>query len=121
MNKKELLETILEDKYLKHLTKKDAEIFYNVHKGSHFFERLTKFMASGPCVILYLEGKDVIDRWRTMMGATKYEKAQKGTLRRDYGSPDVPVHENLVHGSDSPDSARYELNICMFDFEVNEF
>ena len=101
---------LITDMFMVHMTKEDAEGFYDVHKGKEFFERLTDFMASGPCVVLLLEGKDVIDRWRIMMGATDWEKAMTGTIRRDHGLSWVPIHENLVHGSDSPESAEYEIN-----------
>lgn len=105
------------DMCMVHMTKKDAEWFYAVHKGKEFFERLTDFMASGPCIALVLKGENVIDHWRIMMGATDYRKAMKGTIRWDYGQPDVPMHENLVHGSDSPESASYEIDCYEFDLK----
>lgn len=98
------------DIFMLRMTKKDAEAFYDVHVGRHFFKRLTDFMSSGPCVVLLLEGEDVISHWRTMMGSTVYKETMTGTIRRDHGLPDVPTHENLVHGSDSLESADYEIN-----------
>ena len=89
-----------------HLTKKQAEGFYAVHNGKPFFESLTKFMSSGPAVVMILEGKDVIGRYRELMGATNYEEAAEGTIRRDFATD---IEKNVVHGSDALETAAFEM------------
>jgi nucleoside-diphosphate kinase len=89
-----------------HLTKKQAQGFYAVHKGKPFFESLTDFMSSGPAVMMILEGKDVIGRYRKLMGATNYEEAAEGTIRREFATD---IEKNVVHGSDSPETAAFEM------------
>lgn len=89
------------------LTKKEAEEFYQVHKGKHFFEGQTNFMSSGPCVMMVLEGEDVIKRYRKLMGATDYKKAEPGTIRHELATD---VRHNIVHGSDSEESANFEIS-----------
>ena len=71
---------------LQHLSKREAEGFYAVHRERPFFGELTDFMSSGPCVLLALEAPDAIKKWRTLMGATDPAKADPGTLRRDFGT-----------------------------------
>jgi len=88
------------------LTKSDAEGFYDVHRQRPFFDSLTTFMASGPLVVLVLEGKDAIKRNRELMGATDPGKAAPGTIRAAYGTN---IEYNAVHGSDSPETARVEI------------
>jgi nucleoside-diphosphate kinase len=90
-----------------HLTPKDAEGFYVVHRERPFFNSLTTFMSSGPCVVMALEAPDAITRWRTLMGATDPAKADAGTLRKQFGRS---IENNATHGSDAPDTAAYELN-----------
>jgi nucleoside-diphosphate kinase len=90
-----------------HLTQKDAEGFYAVHRERPFFNSLTAFMSSGPCVVMALEAPDAITRWRTLMGATDPAKADAGTLRKQFGRS---IENNATHGSDAPDTAAYELN-----------
>jgi nucleoside-diphosphate kinase len=90
-----------------HLTQKDAEGFYAVHRERPFFNSLTTFMSSGPCVVMALEAPDAITRWRTLMGATDPAKADAGTLRKQFGRS---IENNATHGSDAPDTAAYELN-----------
>jgi nucleoside-diphosphate kinase len=90
-----------------HLTPKDAEGFYAVHRERPFFNSLTTFMSSGPCVVMALEAPDAITRWRTLMGATDPAKADAGTLRKQFGRS---IENNATHGSDAPDTAAYELN-----------
>jgi nucleoside-diphosphate kinase len=90
-----------------HLTPKDAEGFYAVHRERPFFNSLTAFMSSGPCVVMALEAPDAITRWRTLMGATDPAKADAGTLRKQFGRS---IENNATHGSDAPDTAAYELN-----------
>jgi nucleoside-diphosphate kinase len=89
-----------------HLTQKEAEGFYAVHRERPFFASLTKFMSSGPVVVLALEAADAIKKWRTLMGATDPGKADSGTLRKEFGSS---IENNATHGSDAPDTAAFEL------------
>lgn len=88
------------------LTKAAAEGFYAVHKARPFFDSLTTFMASGPIVVLVLEGDNAIKRHRDLMGATDPAKAEPGTIRKLYGTN---IEYNAVHGSDSPETARFEI------------
>ena len=89
-----------------HLSKRQAEGFYAVHRDKPFFESLCKFMSSGPCMVLVLEADDAIARNRKLMGATDPAKADPGTLRKKFASG---IERNAVHGSDAPDTARYEI------------
>jgi nucleoside-diphosphate kinase len=91
---------------LMRLTKAQAEGFYYVHKQRPFFDSLCSFMSSGPIVVLALEGEHAIQRHRDLMGATDPAKAADGTIRKAYGTH---IEHNVVHGSDSPDSAQFEL------------
>jgi nucleoside-diphosphate kinase len=88
------------------LTQAEAEGFYAVHRERPFFGSLTKFMSSGPVVVLALEAPDAIKTWRTLMGATDPAKAEAGTLRKDFGAS---IENNATHGSDAPDTAAYEI------------
>ncbi|MFN3534728.1 MAG: nucleoside-diphosphate kinase [Desulfatiglandales bacterium] len=97
------------------LTKKQAEGFYQVHKGKPFFESLTSFMSSGPCVVMVLEGEDAIERWRKIMGATDYRKAEKGTIRQQFATD---IERNVVHGSDSKESALFEIGYFFPGFQL---
>jgi nucleoside-diphosphate kinase len=85
-----------------------AETHYEPHKGKPFYQGLVAFMTSSPVVVMALEGKDVINISRRMMGATFGSKAEPGTIRGDYG---VSNSFNLIHGSDSPESAERELKL----------
>lgn len=91
---------------LMRLTKAQAEGFYYVHKQRPFFDSLCSFMSSGPIVVLALAGENAIQRHRDLMGATDPAKAAEGTLRKAFGTH---IEHNAVHGSDSPESALYEL------------
>jgi nucleoside-diphosphate kinase len=91
---------------LRHLTVKEAEGFYAVHRERPFFASLTKFMSSGPCVVMALEAADAIRKWRTLMGATDPAKADAGTLRKEFGGS---IENNATHGSDAPETAAFEL------------
>jgi nucleoside-diphosphate kinase len=91
---------------LVNLSQKEAEGFYAVHRERPFFGSLTKFMSSGPAVVLALEAPDAIKKWRTLMGATDPAKADAGTLRKDFGTS---IENNATHGSDAPDTAAFEL------------
>lgn len=100
---------------LQHLTKKEAEGFYAVHRERPFFASLTEFMSSGPCVVMALEAPDAIARWRALMGATDPAKADAGTLRKEFGSS---IERNATHGSDAPDTAAFELGYFFRGMEV---
>ncbi|MDI6846274.1 MAG: nucleoside-diphosphate kinase [Candidatus Saccharicenans sp.] len=89
-----------------HLTREEARKFYYVHKDKPFYESLTDFMSSGPSVVLLLERENAIKHWREVMGATDPAQARPGTLRRQFG---FSIERNAVHGSDSPQTAEYEI------------
>ena len=91
---------------LTQLSRREAEGFYAVHRARPFFESLTEFMSSGPCVVLALEAPDAIKKWRTLMGATDPAKAEAGTLRKEFGAS---IENNATHGSDAPETAAFEL------------
>jgi nucleoside-diphosphate kinase len=91
---------------MRHLSVKEAEGFYAVHRERPFFASLTKFMSSGPCIVMALEADGAIKKWRDLMGATDPAKAEAGTLRKDFGAS---IENNATHGSDAPDTAAYEL------------
>jgi nucleoside-diphosphate kinase len=92
---------------MEHLTQTKAEGFYYVHRERPFFASLIKFMTSGPCVLMALEGENVIPRWRALMGATDPAKAAPGTIRKDMATG---IEKNVVHGSDAQDTASFEVN-----------
>jgi nucleoside-diphosphate kinase len=100
---------------LQHLTKKEAEGFYAVHKERPFFGELTDFMSSGPCVLLALEAQNAIQKWRDTMGPTDPAKAAPGTLRRDFGQS---IGRNATHGSDAPETAAFELGYFFRGMEL---
>jgi len=88
------------------MTKQRAEGFYAVHKERPFFDSLTDFMSSGPVVVMVLEGENAIALNREIMGATNFEEADEGTLRKDFASS---IQSNVVHGSDAPETAKTEI------------
>lgn len=90
---------------LTHLSKKQAEGFYAVHKARPFFDSLTTFMSEGPVVLMILSGEDAIVTWRNLMGATDPAKAAPGTIRKDFG---ISIERNTTHGSDAPETAAFE-------------
>ena len=98
-----------------HLTKKEAEGFYAVHRERPFFASLTDFMSSGPIVVMVLEGENVIARNRALMGATDPKKADKGTIRADFAGS---VEQNIVHGSDAPETATTEIRYFFSDLDI---
>ena len=100
---------------LQHLTKREAEGFYAVHRERGFFGELTDFMSSGPCVLLALEAPDAIKKWRTLMGATNPANAEAGTLRKEFGAS---IDNNATHGSDAPDTAAFELGYFFRGMEL---
>ncbi len=89
-----------------HLTQKEAEGFYAVHKERPFFGELTSFMSSAPCIVMALEKENAVKAWRDLMGATDPAKADEGTLRKEFATS---IGENAVHGSDSEENAQIEL------------
>ena len=97
------------------MSKREAEGFYEVHRGKPFFESLTTFMSSGPAVVMVLEGDNAIQRLRDLMGATDPQEAAEGTLRRQFGSN---IERNVVHGSDAPDTAAFEIGYFFHDLET---
>lgn len=101
---------------LQHLTKREAEGFYAVHRERPFFGGLTDFMSSGPCVLLALEAPGAITKWRALMGATDPAKAEAGSLRKDFG---LSIDKNATHGSDAPETAAFELGYFFRGLELN--
>lgn len=91
---------------MKHLSRAEAEGFYAVHRERPFFNDLVEFMCSGPVVVQVLEGDNAIARNRELMGATDPKKAAKGTIRADFAAS---IDANAVHGSDAPETARFEI------------
>ena len=89
-----------------HMTKEQAEGFYAVHKERPFFEELTSFMSSAPVVVQVLEGENAVAKNREVMGATNPEEAAPGTIRKEYA---LSIGENSVHGSDSLENAKIEI------------
>ena len=89
-----------------HMTRREAEGLYDVHRERPFFGGLTEFMSSGPCVVMALEKEGAVKAWRDLMGATDPAKADAGTLRKEFGGS---LGENAVHGSDSDENAAIEI------------
>ncbi len=98
-----------------HMTKEQAQGFYAVHRERPFFENLTDFMSSGPAVVMVLEGDNVIARYRDLMGATNFEEAAEGTIRREFATD---IEKNVVHGSDAPETAAFEIAYFFNSFEM---
>jgi nucleoside-diphosphate kinase len=98
-----------------HLSRQQAEGFYDVHRARPFFASLTEFMSSGPCVVLVLEADDAIKKWRTLMGATDPAKADAGTLRKEFAES---IERNATHGSDAPETAAYEIGYFFSGVEL---
>ena len=90
-----------------HLSRKEAEGFYEVHRERPFFDELTSFMCSGECIVLSLERENAVLKWREVIGATNPEEAEQGTIRAQFGTN---TGSNAVHGSDSSDNGRLESN-----------
>jgi nucleoside-diphosphate kinase len=98
-----------------HQTKQQAEGFYDVHRGKGFYDELTEFMSSGPCVVLALEKDGAVKAWRDLMGATNPAEAAEGTLRKEFASS---IGENAVHGSDSDENAAIEVSYFFSKLEL---
>ena len=98
-----------------YMNKKQAEGFYDVHKERPFFGSLTDFMSSGPAVVMVLEGEGVIAKYRKLMGATNFKEAEEGTIRKDFATD---IEKNVVHGSDAPETAAFEINYFFNSFEI---
>jgi nucleoside-diphosphate kinase len=97
-----------------HLSKKEAEKFYKVHKEKPFYDSLTSFMTSSPVVVMVLEGENAIEENRKIMGATNFENADIGTIRKEFATS---IEQNAVHGSDSKENAKIEIK---FFFDKKE-
>jgi len=98
-----------------HISKKQAEGFYAVHRERPFFSSLTEFMSSGPIVVMVLEREQAIQKNREIMGATDPANADEGTIRRDFAGN---VEQNIVHGSDAPETARAEIAYFFNELEI---
>ena len=90
-----------------HLSREQAESFYDVHQGKPFFNDLVEFMTSGPVMVQVLEGEDAINKNREVMGATNPKEAEPGTIRADFATT---IDANAVHGSDAPETAAREID-----------
>ncbi|MDY7034329.1 MAG: nucleoside-diphosphate kinase [Thermodesulfobacteriota bacterium] len=100
------------------MTKQEAEGFYDVHRTKGFFDSLTDFMSSGPVVVMVLEGEDAITKNRKIMGATNPQEAKEGTIRKEYASS---VERNIVHGSDAPETAQFEISYFFSALEMFDY
>ena len=100
---------------LVHLTREEAEGFYDVHRERPFFGDLVGFMSSGPCVVMALEAEGAIDRWREVIGATDSTQAAAGTIRNLFGTD---IERNAVHGSDAVETARTEIGYFFREVEL---
>ena len=98
-----------------HMSRKEAEGFYEVHRERPFFGELTEFMSGGPCIVMALEKEGAVKAWRDLMGATDPAKADDGTIRKEFGGS---VGENAVHGSDSEENANIEISYFFSKLEL---
>ncbi len=98
-----------------HLRKEQAEKFYEIHKGRPFYNDLVKFMSSGPVLVQVLEGENAVVLNRDIMGATNPKEAKPGTIRADFAAS---IDENAVHGSDSPENAKTEIEFFFKPEEI---
>ncbi len=98
------------------LSRKDAENFYAVHSQRPFFGELVKFMTSGPVVVMVLEGENAVAKNRELMGATNPKEANPGTIRADFADS---IDANAVHGSDSLENAKIEINFFFAKREIS--
>jgi nucleoside-diphosphate kinase len=100
---------------LMQMSKPTAQGFYAVHKARPFFDSLCTFMSSGPCLVLVLQGDNAIKKNRDLMGATDPGKADAGTIRKAHGAN---IEFNAVHGSDSPETAKFEIGYFFAEMEL---
>ena len=100
------------------MDKKEAEGFYAVHRGKPFFDSVTTFMSSGPSTVIVLEGEGAIAKTRELMGATDPKQAKEGTLRRQFATN---IERNIVHGSDGPDTAAFEIAYFFNALEIFKY
>ena len=98
-----------------HMTLREAEGFYAIHRERPFFSGLTEFMSSGPCVVMVLKKNGAVRAWRDLMGATDPANADSGTLRKEFGAS---LGENAVHGSDSDENAAIEIAYFFSQIEI---
>lgn len=98
------------------MTTQQAEAFYEVHRGKPFYEDLVEFMTSGPVIVLILRHESAVSEFRKLLGATDPEKAEPGTVRKNFG---VSVKMNAIHGSDSDENATRESNFFFSEIERN--
>lgn len=98
-----------------HMTRAEAEGFYEVHRGKPFYEGLTEFMSSAPCLVMVLEKAGAVKAWRDLMGATDPAKADAGTIRKQFGGS---VGENATHGSDSDENAAVEISYFFSKLDI---
>ena len=98
-----------------HMTRQETEGFYAVHREKPFFNSLTAFMSSGPCLVMVLEGENAISHYRNLMGATNYKEAAEGTIRREFATD---IEKNVVHGSDAKETAAYEIGYFFSELEI---
>ena len=97
------------------MNKEQAKGFYAVHEGKPFFDSVTGFMSSGPCMVMVLEGENAISLYRELMGATNKDNAEKGTIRKDYATD---IEKNVVHGSDGAQTAAFEIGYFFNSLEI---
>ncbi|TCK59483.1 nucleoside-diphosphate kinase [Seleniivibrio woodruffii] len=98
-----------------HMTKAEAEGFYAVHAARPFFNDLTNFMCSAPCIVMVLEKDGAIKAWRDLMGSTNPKDAAEGTLRKEFGES---IDNNATHGSDAPETAAQEIAYFFSQLEL---
>jgi nucleoside-diphosphate kinase len=98
-----------------HLSRREAEGFYAVHRERPFFGSLTTFMSSAPAIVLVLEAPDAIGKWRALMGATDPAKAESGTLRKEFAES---IERNATHGSDAAETAACEIGYFFAGIEL---
>ena len=100
---------------MKHLSRREASLFYYEHRERGFYQELVEFMVSGPVVLQVLQGTNAIAKYREIMGATNPKEAAEGTIRKLYAAS---IGENAVHGSDSPETAKREISFFFAESEI---
>mgnify|MGYP001408864808 CR=1 FL=1 len=103
---------IIKDNKKIHITKEEAAEFYKVHQSKPFYNDLCTYLSSGPIIVMVLEKENAISENRKLMGATDPTKADEGTIRKKYG---ISIDKNSVHGSDSPENAKIEIDFFFKD------